>query len=285
MKLPDDRHADIELGPLLRPSRVEGWNGLAGYLQMIGIDVTANALEIRRRRNVLPVRGGGVQGRPVFFTAEDIDGWVRSLTGMSQETWIRQHRTSKAPARPPRRTALGTRGAAAVLPRYGLYAIMAPYLSRGEQVLRTPCGRAYASKNPFAFEDVFCGEDPPPGHWSAVLCRSSRYASEADLRPMSRRWRKRSAERASRLIGAFWTDRSVLRWIPVPGEFFGLTGSTTTPFLASRALPRFGEAISWIRSTVDNPVFVAWSRRVEVRPVTLEEVPGAGLPDVSHLLT
>jgi hypothetical protein len=75
-----------------------------------------------------------------------------------------------------------------------------------------------------------------------------------------------------------------LRWITVPGEILGLGEARSTPLPVSRALPRFGEAILWIKSRIDNPLFAAWTQRADILPVSLQEVPGAGLPDISHLL-
>ncbi len=283
MKHLRDQHDDDEFGPVLRPSRVEGWGGLAGYLEMIGISISANALEIRCRRYGLPARGGGVQGRPVSFTTQDLDAWVRHLRGLSLVSWLRKYGASRRSMHAPVRVSPGQGGRAAILPLYDLYAVLVPYQTRGEQVLRTPRGSLYASKDACFFEDVFRGEDPPPGHWSSFLFRGARLATSSDLRPMSVRQRKRVGHRASRLVGAFSKDEARLRWVQVPGEFFGLEAATT-PLLASRALPKFGEAVAWISATVEDPVFVTWPRRVRVLPVTLEEVPGAGWTDFSDLI-
>lgn len=273
---------DIPL-PRLLPWKVEGWKGLADHLGMIGIRISANALEIRHRRRGLPVHGGRVQGRPVFFTKDDVDVWVRYLTGKSRAAWGRSPEAAgRRPWTPPRASP-GRARERAILPDFPLYTVLVPSMTRGEQVHRSPDGYLHAALEPSVFEDLFHGGDPPPGQWRTCLFHRSRRATEADLRPMSPQQRKRTPKPAARLVGAFTSSGRTLRWIQVPGTFFGLAEAAWTPLLTSRALPRFGEAVTWILTHIDAPTFITWTRPVPVRPVTLEEVPARewnALPDL-----
>jgi len=75
------------------PGVLHGWNGLSDFLSTLGLprSTSPEALRSLHRRHGLPVQGTGKQGSDVYFGPEEIEVWVRFLTGgISLDLWRAQ---------------------------------------------------------------------------------------------------------------------------------------------------------------------------------------------------
>ena len=264
--------------PLLEYSRIEGWSGFASYLTSIGIETTADALQARRRRYGLPIKGGGTKGKPVYFMTQELDAWVKHLRGCTLQAWIEQQLERRDGDQPLLSGPPGRRPAVKhlPLPAFDLYVMTTRGRAVPEQPLRDEDGLLYAARDPAVFSDVaaMTVEDRRP--LRAWRYYGMRVATATDLRGPAGRGRRK---RAGRLVGAVVLHGEQLRWCRVPGPVFGLSKSTTTICLAAWYQRGFRKAVDWIKRHELDAFLLTWSRREEVEPLTLEEVPHPALDD------
>ncbi len=261
--------------PLLECSRVEGWHELAAYLSSLGIEVTADALQARRRRHQIPIRGGGVKGRLVYFTTPELDAWMQHLQGCSLREWLEFQQGRRLDdlglhSGPPKRS---TETACLPLPPFDLYAATSRWPVDPEYLLRADNGYLHAAQDPAVFQDAAAKACDDFRHWRAWRYYGMRRATATDLRGPSPRWKVRARTRAGRLVGAVLRRSGVLRWCKLPGPHCGLPEGVTTPFLLAWSWPELRAAVEWIKRHEPEALLLAWPRREELEPVMLEELP------------
>ena len=143
----------------------------------------------------------------------------------------------------------------------------------------------YATHDPRRAETwSYLGKNPICCTWWQY--EHMRAATHADLHvsPRCRSGRHRTKTRS--LVGALHRSDTALRWIMVPGPFFDLADGVGTPFLGPKSHRRFAEAKSWVDAHHPDAVWLVWTGRQPVDPVTLERIdpPFDSEPDVERML-
>ena len=252
-----------------------GWLGLSEFLGALGISISASAAETRARRHGLPGQGRGPRGRLVQFSRDDVDVWVRHLTGVSFDVW--RQRREGVPATSESRRTLSPRRVRrpATLPviqfPVPLFVGTERTGTSEERVLRFRDGAAAVALD----SDALSMLDPEEAEPRIAYWRFSRaaVASAADLHVPGAAYRARRRRPPSRLIGAVVPGKVSWSWVYVPGRWLGATAAgARTIFLSNRDAPGFAEAIDSIRRDIRGATFVTWSDRVEVCPTTLDPI-------------
>jgi hypothetical protein len=259
-----------------------GWQAFSDLFRGMGIGISPDALETRRRRYGLPPHES-VRGRPVPFTQGHLERWVLHLTGLELDLWTRQHRrarNARIVLHPRRRgPQLATRGVWLPVPVFAVTLLE----KRGEVILRESGGRSHWGFNASLFGSRIAALDlediasPQPRVWRYDRAR---FATASDLhepRYAHRRKREQAARPANVLIVALTRKESRWSVLLAPGEWFSCTPGTSTHFIVSTRQAGFADLCARMRAHRPDTTFVAFSRRAELDPVTLD-ILGASLP-------
>jgi len=255
-------------------STVVSWSAFSAQLARIGVQLTPSALETIARRHGLPVHEGGVRGREVTITRQDVDAWLRFLYGVGLDTWIALLKSGAPLPRRVRRHRAAGPVAPLEAPR-PLYVVTRTNRAHGEEPLRRASGALYASTTTTDVISRYVAE-VADGIANALCWRydHARMATASDLRAPTPSSRGGVERRASTLVGAFvrTKPRNKFAWINVSGDWFDLDPAVRTPVLLPPYLPRFQPLVDALRTEMPAAVFVAWSRRREISPMTFDSV-------------
>jgi hypothetical protein len=254
-----------------------GWKSFSGWLRRIGIQISADALETRRRRYGLPPRES-VRGQAVRFTQGDVERWVIHLTGVELDLWTAQHRRARNARRvavSPRRRGPRLASQGLWLPRH-LFALTVRWSHGVEAVARGAGGRTYCALTAEGLESRMLGVDTES--WGPLLPRLWRYdyariATPADLHEPAyehRRKKDREDRPANTMIVALARTGTAWAFLLAPGEWFRGKVGTKTRFILGTRHPGFADLCAKMRQVQPDTVFVAFTRRFELQPVTLD---------------
>jgi hypothetical protein len=268
-----------------------GWTAFSEHLRGIGIAISPDALETRRRRHGLPPRES-VRGRLLRFSPGDLQRWVLHLTGVQLDLWLTQHRRD----RNARRVVLAPRGRGPQLSSRGLWLprrYFAVTLRRHgglEQVVRGAGGYTYCSLTDTEFESRVLQLDLArlgpfqPGFWRYDYARIATRADLHEPRYEHRRPRDQETRPAKTLLVALARVEGTWRHVLVPGDWFGARIETKTRFVMSPRQPGFAELCRRVMQLVPRAQLVAFGRRVEIDPVTLDPMARGKSPEGADLL-
>lgn len=252
-----------------------GWQGLSRLCGSLGIprSTSAEALRSLHRRHGLPVRGSGKQGSDVYFEPQDIQQWVRFLTGgVSLDLWEAQlaldaekgMRGALARQRPE-----SASGGVLDIVMAPLLTVLSPVPGRGEGVHRVPGGLVLATTKIEVAEDFGVYDDLP--HTSRLYrYASSRLATRGDLAPRVRVPRSR---RATSLLVALRLDGKSATYCRVPAVHFGGCEADLTALILSVNDPSRNELVRLGQREFPDATWFVWNKRKEVRLITLDEPP------------
>ena len=252
-----------------------GWESLSDFLSSLGLhrSTSVEALRSMQRRHGLPMRGTGKCGSPVVFKPADIERWVRFLTGgVSLDLWCAQIaqdarngvEATLTAAKPARATEAALSVALAPL-----YVVTSRLFGRGEGVHRLSSGLTLATTRPDVAEDWGVVDDLPYG-CSFWRYDRSRLATRGDLAPRARPPRSRVA---TSLLVAVDLVGSKATFCRVSAGRFGGDPQGLTALVLSTNDPHRDAVVGLGRDEHPKATWFVWSRRREVRPVTLDEPP------------